>query len=94
MNTPTTQADQLIAALKAYKREEAKRNKLSDRFAAMTLVNSTDRARGGLREKLNWQCMEVRKREIDVARLFENGAFDVGTETRTFRPSGFHEFQY
>lgn len=89
-----TDADQLIAALKRLKKEEAQRKKLSDKYAGMTYENSTDRARGGLREKLNWQSMEVEKKRLDIARLFKGCAFDIEISKRVFKPSGFHEYEY
>jgi|AntAceMinimDraft_16_1070373.scaffolds.fasta_scaffold100262_2 hypothetical protein len=84
----------LIEALKRLEREGAKRDKMSAKQSAHTLDNSTDRQRGKLRENLNWQCMEVEKRRIDVARLFKGSSCDVESGLTYFNPSGFHEYQY
>ena len=89
-----TQIDQLVAKLKTLQKEIRKKKRLSEKLSGMTLENSSDRARGGLREKLNWQCMEVDQKTIDIARFFKGSRFDVGTEKRIYRPSGFHEYEY
>jgi hypothetical protein len=88
------QIQAMTAALKNLKAAVMKREKLSAKQSSYTLENSTDRQRGKASTDLNWQCMEVEKKKIDVARLFKNGCCDVGTETRHFTPSGFHEYQY
>jgi hypothetical protein len=88
------QTEALTAALKRLKAAVMKRENLSAKQSSYTLENSTDRQRGKASTDLNWQCMEVEKKKIDVARLFKNGCCDVGTETRHFTPSGFHEYQY
>lgn len=90
----TDEIDAMIAALKQTKTAIKKRDKLSEKQSALTLDNSTDRRRGKAREDLNWQCIEVDKRKTDVARLFKGSCCDVGTETKYYRPSGFHEYQY
>lgn len=84
----------LIVSLKRLKGAVTKRNKLSEKQSLYTLDNSTDRQRGKARTDLDWQCMEVEKKKIDVARLFEGSCCDVGTETKYYTPSGFHEYQY
>jgi len=84
----------MIAALKKAKAAIIKKEKISKKQSSFTLKNSTDRQRGKARENLNWQCMEVEKKKIDVARAFKGSCCDVGTETKYFKPSGFHEYQY
>ena len=90
----STEIDALIEALKRLKREASKRDKLSAKQSSYTLENSTDRQRGKARENLNWQCMEVEKRKIDVARLFKGSSCDVSTDRTYFNPSGHHEYIY
>lgn len=88
------QIEALTAALKILKAAVTKRNKLSAKQSLYTLENSTDRQRGKASTDLNWQCMEVDKKATDVARLFKDSCCDVGTETKYYTPSGFHEYQY
>lgn len=84
----------MTAALKSLKAAVEKREKLSAKRSAMSTNNSTDKARGKVNADLNWQCMEVDKKATDFARLFEGSCCDVGTETKHYSPSGFHEYQY
>lgn len=88
------QIDSLITALKRLKGEVLKREKLSAKRSGMSLENTTDKARGKANADLNWQCIEVDKRATDVSRMFHGSCCDVGTGTKTYCPTGFHEYTY
>lgn len=85
--------DQMIKTLRNIKTEIKRRDKLNIRLEK-AFNEGTERQITNLTAELNWQCMELEKRRIDFARLFEDSPLDVGTGEHTFRPSGFHTYKY
>lgn len=86
--------DKMLTDLRRVKSEIKKTQKLSEKVRQLTPQNSTLKKITDSNASLSWQCMALEKVKIDFARAFENSLLDVGTEKRTFHPSGFHSYEY
>lgn len=86
--------EQMISRLKAVKSHLIKRKAMSEKRANMTHENNSPRQFGKAEADLNWHCMSLDQRIVDVARFYKGSFLDVSTEEREYNPSAFHKYKY
>jgi hypothetical protein len=84
----------MIELCKTVKKEVIKKEKLSKKCCDIDPKNMTRKRIQKINTDLNWQCMTVSQRIIDVARFFEKSSLNVDTSETEFNPSSFHKYRY
>lgn len=85
--------DQIIYRLKNLKASIIKKNRLSEKAYKTNPHNSTYKQIEKTTNNLTWQCMEVEKQRLGIARLFEKSSLDVETGPTEFKPTGWHNYK-